>query len=146
MERTRRNAGTMLVELAFCLPLLLAILLVIMDYGYMMYVLISMQSAAREGAWAGMHDTVWTSSQIADITWNADQGKSFSRSEVAVIISPSSSDPSFTTSMPVVDVQINHSHRFLVPFLLPTLRLSNGNAILLKARARAVVVPGLKFR
>lgn len=134
----------MLVELAFCLPLLLAILLVIMDYGYMMYVLISMQSAAREGVWAGIHDTVWSPAQIADITFQADQGKSFQPGEVTVTLN--STDPSFGTTLPTCEVQINHTHTFMVPFLLPTLRLAEGNTILLRARAKGIVVPGLKFK
>jgi Flp pilus assembly protein TadG len=144
MRRPRRGSGTVLVELAFCLPIMCAILLVIMDYGYMMYVLISMQSATRQGLWAGIHDTVWTSSQIGDITFHADQGKSFARSDVSVFLN--STDPSFGTTLPTCEVQINHTHRFLVPFLLPKLRLADSNVIVLRARAKGIVVPGLKLR
>ena len=51
--RTREERGAALVEFALVLPLLMAILMGILDYGYVYYVRLTMTNAAREGARVG---------------------------------------------------------------------------------------------
>jgi Flp pilus assembly protein TadG len=139
--RSRRR-GVLIVELAFLLPLLLALFMVIADLGYLFYTLISMHTAVRQGVYAGIHDTVWSEADIETITFRADQGRSFLQSEVnATLVA---SDPSFGNN-PTCEVTINHAHRFLVPFALPWI-MQTRNTITLTARAKAIVVRGLKLR
>lgn len=143
VPRPRRSAGSALVELAFMLPLLIAILLVLIDFGYLMYVQTALHTAVRQGVYAGIHDTVWTKQQIELITFQSDLGRNFRQSEVTATLL--STDPSFGTTLPTCEVSIAHPHKFLVPFALPTI-LQTQQTITLRARAKSIVVRGLKFR
>jgi hypothetical protein len=137
-----RSRGTALVELAFVLPILVGLFIALVEYGYMMYVLISMQGAVRQGTWAGMHQGQWTNDQIKTITVQADLSRNISVGEVTVVTLPS--DPSFGpspgTTNPTVEVIIDHTHRFFAPAVY-----LQQSSIDLRARSKSLIVPGLRL-
>jgi Flp pilus assembly protein TadG len=50
----RRRAGTEILELALCLPILLGVVFATVQFGYQLYVMHTIQAAAREGARAAI--------------------------------------------------------------------------------------------
>ena len=137
-----------LVELALVLPLLCALLLIIMDFGYLMYVQLSLQTATREGMHAGIYDNQYTIAQIQDIMLTADgrlgtdTSRNLARGEITVQYRAAGADAARGTPFPTVEITVSHTHRFLVPFLLANIA-HTAPTIALKSHAWAIRVPGL---
>lgn len=139
-------------------PLLVAILLLIMDFGYMFYVMIALQTAARQGVYAAVHDN-WTQAQIDDGTArtqiqnimltsdgrrSTDESRHLRRSEISVQFRPAGGDTARGTDFPTVEVTINHAHTFWVPFVQSN--MSHGGNMNLTAHVWMIRVPGLVLR
>jgi len=128
------------------LPVFCALLLVIIDFGYLFYVQLSLETAARQGAHAGIYDGTWTATQIQDIMLECDgrlgtdASRHMARSEITVTLRAAGADP--RTTFPTVEIQVAHTHAFLVPFGLANI-VHSATTTTLTAHIWAVRVPGL---
>lgn len=134
--------------MAFVLPVLCALLLVIMDFGYLMYVHSCLQTATREGILAGMHDGEYSTTQVQDIMLEcdgrlgADSSRNLARSEITVQYRAAGADTARGTNLPTVEIAVAHTHRFLVPFLIANISRTQLTTTL-RAHAWTMRVPGL---
>lgn len=115
----RRSCGQALVELALLLPLLIVLIFAIIDFGYYLFVTISVNHATREGVrHAAMNVGVDCDSIKAKVVESA-VGVVLTRAEVTVKTDPHGvfPDGSFPDGSPAVEVSVVHDHHFFVPSL-----------------------------
>lgn len=104
----RRGAGQALVEFALILPLFLLLIFAIIDFGYYMFVSISVSHAARAGVrLAAMNKS--SCDVIKQTVMHNAVGVSFALSEVAVVAVPH--DATIPGSPPTVSVAVTFAHR-----------------------------------
>ncbi|MBI2943210.1 MAG: pilus assembly protein [Candidatus Wallbacteria bacterium] len=112
-----RRRGQSLVELALILPLVLGILFAIIDFGYYLFVNVSVSHATREGVRiAAMNNR--TRAQIRAWIRQTAPGVHIPDSPEAISITTSAADPEFTGNPPSVTVTVTFSHDFLVPLFM----------------------------
>lgn len=144
-----KSRGQALVELAFVLPMLCALVLFIMDFGYLMYVMLSLQAATREGVYAGIYDNAYTTTDVQDIMIEADGRQSANtsrhmlRTEITVTYRAAGADT--RTTFPTVEISVDHVHHFLVPSLLGNINRS-ALTTTLHTHVWAIRVPGLVLK
>lgn len=156
MARGKRTRAQALVELAFILPLLCALLLIIMDFGYLMYVQLALQTAVREGMKAGIYDNQYSATDVQDIMLTcdgrlgADSSRHMDRDagandRITVTFLAAGADTARGTTFPTVEITVAHTHKFLVPFLMANISQTSLTTTL-RAHAWAIRVPGLVLR
>ena len=82
--------GVSAIEFAIVLPVLLAILLGIVNYGLLMYNQAVITNAAREGArWASIHNTAATGDEACDVARNYAEDHLISFAAPALVVTQS---------------------------------------------------------
>ncbi|MBI4859553.1 MAG: pilus assembly protein [Candidatus Riflebacteria bacterium] len=107
--RRARSLGQSLVELALCLPLLIVLLFGIVDFGYYMFVLISVNNATRTGCRRAAMNNL-SRSQIRGIVVASAVGCPVSSDQIDILTK--GSDPDFPGGPPTVRVETQFTHRF----------------------------------
>lgn len=100
-RKSRRGAAA--VEFALILPVLLAILLGIMDWGWVFYVQLSMTNAAREGARVGITEDTPADAQTSAVTVATSY---LTRAGLAAAVSATAPDPAGDPTV-LVTVSVN---------------------------------------
>lgn len=115
--RRFRRLGQSTVELALILPLVLALLFAIIDFGYYLFVNISVNHSTREGTRiAAMNNR--TRTQIEAWIRQTSPGLDIPSSPNAISITTMANDPEFTGNPPTVTVTVSFQHTFLVPLFM----------------------------
>ena len=111
----RPRRGQALVEFALILPVLLVLIFAIIDWGYYLFVTISVNHATRAGVRKAAMNNV-TRTQIKDVVAGSAVGVVVSASDVT--ITTVSADASIPGGPPTVQVQTNLTHKFFAPMLM----------------------------
>lgn len=112
--RHPRTFGQALVEFALILPLVLTILFGIIDFGYFLFVQVSVAHTVREATrFASMNNR--TRQDIRDDIRHFSPGIEIPAS--AITITTNASDPTFFGSPPSVVVTVSYMHQFLTPLV-----------------------------
>lgn len=110
----RRTPGQALVEFALILPLLIVLIFAIIDFGYYMFVTISVNHATRAGVrQAAMNNATCT--QIKDTVLANAVGVVLSANDV--LVTPTARDAALPGQPPSVTVAVNFTHRMFAPSL-----------------------------
>jgi Flp pilus assembly protein TadG len=116
LRRTgRRVPGQALVEFALVLPLLIVLIFAIMDFGYYLFVVISVNHATRAGVRRAAMNNV-TCDQIKTTVVQSAVGVVINSSSVSV--TPTAADATLPGSPPSVEVAVNYKHQMLAPSVL----------------------------
>jgi Flp pilus assembly protein TadG len=116
-----RRRGTAMVELALILPLILTLIFVIMDFGYYLFLSISVNNATREAARKGSMNTMTRSQIAAQLQQNA---VAVAIPAGSVDVAVNTADTSVTHRPPTVQVTTNFTYR---PFAAALYPFSNVN-------------------
>lgn len=110
----QRSPGQALVEFALILPLLIVLIFAIMDFGYYLFVTISINHATRAGVRrASMNNT--SCDQVKATVVNSAVGVIVRHTQVNV--STNAADPALPGGPPTVTVQVNFDHQMFAPSL-----------------------------
>lgn len=112
----RRTAGQAMIELALILPLLLAMIFVIIDFGYYLFLSVSVNNATLAGARKGSMNTL-TRSQIAAATQQAAVAVVIPSANIDVAVN--TADTALTHRPPTVQVTTNFQYRPFASALYP---------------------------
>lgn len=141
--RSPSRTGQTLVEFAILLPLLVLIIAVIVDFGFLFYDHVATQAACREGARA-MVQAHSSGAPIYDLTQLRNIVKSSHGSimpildaEITLAETPSSMEFG-APARRVRTLTVEHVHYWIMPVMIPF-----GETILIKSRVKAYCVPGL---
>lgn len=113
--RPSRGRGQALVEFALILPLLIILLFAIIDFGYYLFVTISVNHATRAAVRKACMNNV-NRDQIRAIVVNSAVGVVVSTAQVT--ITTVARDANLPGSPPSVEVVTEFDHRFFAPSLL----------------------------
>jgi Flp pilus assembly protein TadG len=115
LRRSRRRWGQALVEFALILPILLTLIFAIIDWGYYLFVTISVNHATRTSIRkAAMNNS--TRDQIKDLAVNSAVGVVLSRDQVD--ITTVLKDATMPGGPPTVSITTNLTHTFFAPMLM----------------------------
>jgi Flp pilus assembly protein TadG len=110
----KRTKGQALVEFALILPLLIVLIFAIMDFGYYLFVTISINHATRAGVRkASMNNA--SCDAVRQIVVNSAVGVVIQKNQVNV--STSAGDATVAGSPPTVTVAVNFDHKMFAPSL-----------------------------
>jgi Flp pilus assembly protein TadG len=109
-----RRAGQALVEFALILPLLIVLIFAIMDFGYYLFVTISVNHATREGVRRASMNNL-SCNQVRDTVVGTAVGVTLSRNDVTV--STLANDTALPGNPPTVVVAVNLNHQMFAPSL-----------------------------
>ena len=135
--------GQVLVEFALMLPLLMLLIAAIVDFGFLFYDNISTQGAAREGARlmiraSALSVPLVTDAQIKEVIKQA-HGPYNQILDGEIKISLDLNSTEFGTPAKIGrELNIAHKHDLILPIMVPF-----GESIVLRARVKAFLVPGL---
>jgi len=117
--RGRRTVsrGQAMVEFALALPILLVLLFAIIDWGYYLFVSISVNQANRAGVRKAAMNNL-TKAQIRQLVVDNAVGVVMSTSDVTVTTYPAGSSQGFPFNPPVVEVRTSFDHKFFTPSLM----------------------------
>lgn len=110
----KRSSGQALVEFALILPLLIVLIFAIMDFGYYLFVTISVNHATREGVRRAAMNNV-SCTQVRDAVVNTAVGVTLNRSHVTV--TTLANDTALPGNPPTVVVAVNMDHPMFAPSL-----------------------------
>ena len=113
-SRLSRKPGQALVEFALILPLLIVLIFAIIDFGYYLFVTISVNHATRAGVRTAAMN-IATCSQIKNTVLQNAVGVALSTNDVTV--TPTVKDPQLPGNPPTVTVAVNYTHRMFAPSL-----------------------------
>src|SRR5262249_31712936 len=91
--RKVRRRGSEILELALCLPVLLSVAFATVQFGYRLYVLHTVQAAAREGARAAVPPGATSTDVTKAVDAVMTTGGFKSGSDYTCAINPTSADP-----------------------------------------------------
>lgn len=103
-----------MVELALVIPMLVVLIMAIMEFGYYMFVMVSVNNATRAGCRTAALNLSTCDQVKAAVVANAT-GVSLASS--AVTVTPNTADTSINGNPPTVTVEVNHSHKMFAPNL-----------------------------
>lgn len=108
----RTQCGAQAVEFALVLPFFLAILLLVMDFGFLVYNKAVITNASREAARAGsVLATSWSAANVASVACNYAKNSLITTdaSTAAPTSCPGASTPTVCAGVPSLAVQVTNS-------------------------------------
>lgn len=113
-SRFRARRGQAMVELALVIPMLVVLIMAIMEFGYYMFVMVSVNNATRAGCRTAALNLSNCAQVKAAVVANCT-GVVLSTS--AVTVTPTNADTTINGNPPTVTVEVNHSHKMFAPNL-----------------------------
>lgn len=110
----KRRSGQALVEFALILPLLIVLIFAILDFGYYMFVTISINHATRAGVRQAAMNTL-ACPQIKHVVVNNAVGVVLNEADIHVTAQPH--DRTMPGEPPTVTVSVNFEHKMFAPTL-----------------------------
>ena len=112
--RITRTTGQALIEFALILPLLIVMIFAIIDFGYYLFVTISVNHATRAGVrTAAMNNA--SCAQIKNVVLQNAVGVDLKAKDVTV--APTPKDAQLPGNPPTVTVAVNYTHTMFAPSL-----------------------------
>ena len=110
----RKGAGQALVEFALILPLLIVLIFAIIDFGYYLFVTISVNHATRAGVRKAAMNSI-SCAEVKNVVVQNAVGVVLNPADV--IVTPLTRDPAMPGNPPTVSVAVSFTHRMFAPSL-----------------------------
>lgn len=141
-RRSESDAGQVLVEFCFVLPLLITLFIALVDAGFFLMQTMSVHEAVREGAHMAMFDdtasgTTYSDQQIKNRIKEAAYGSVIQDSEI--FLNRNDTITVDGVSMRAFNIRVATAQKLIVPFVLS----SKASTFTISSSMKSVIVPGL---
>lgn len=141
-QRSKSEAGQVLVEFCFVLPLLITLFIALVDAGFFLMQTMSVHEAVREGAHMAMFDetaggTTYSDQQIKNRIKEAAYGSVIQDSEI--FLDRNDTITVDGVAMRAFNIRVATAQKLIVPFVLS----SRASTFTISSSMKSVIVPGL---